>query len=89
MTLPERPRIVLETASVIMTVETLLESDCLSLSCRSQVQTDFAPASLVTVDIPLATRQRKVGITLRRDWLPTPVQSWFLDLVEQAAGASL
>ena len=79
-TLPQRPSIVLETASVPMVIATLTESDCLTLSSREQAALDFASLSLA--QWPLAPEQsgeRQVGITMRRNWLPTTVQYAFLE----------
>jgi DNA-binding transcriptional LysR family regulator len=84
-TLPRRPRIVLETASVAMMMATLVESDCLCLSSRLQAQTDFALSQLAILDVPVARSTRHVGITLRSNWLPTVVQQAFLARVEAVA----
>ncbi len=84
-TLPHRPRIVLETASVAMMMATLVESDCLCLSSRLQVETDFALSHLAILDVPFARSARHVGIALRSDWLPTHVQRALLAFLEEAA----
>ena len=84
-TLPHRPRIVLETASVAMMMATLAESDCLCLSSRLQAETDFALSHLATLDVPFARSARHVGMSLRSDWLPTLVQRAFLAFLEEAA----
>lgn len=84
-TLPRRPRIVLETASVAMMMATLGESDCLCLSSRFQVKTDFALSHLATLDVAFARTARQVGVTLRSNWLPTLVQQTLLKFVEEAA----
>jgi LysR family transcriptional regulator of gallate degradation len=84
-TLPYRPRIVLETASVAMMMATLVESDCLCLSSRLQAKTDFALSHFAILDVPFARSTRHVGITLRSTWLPTLVQRALLAFVEAAA----
>ncbi len=84
-TLPYRPRIVLETASVAMMMATLVESDCLCLSSRLQAKTDFALSHLAILDVPFARSARHVGITLRANWLPTLVQRTLLAFIEEAA----
>jgi LysR family transcriptional regulator of gallate degradation len=43
-TLPHRPAIMLETASVAMVIATLTQSDCLALSSRQQAALDFSGA---------------------------------------------
>jgi DNA-binding transcriptional LysR family regulator len=84
-TLPRRPRIVLETASVAMMMATLVESDCLCLSSRLQADTDFVLSHFAVLDVPFARAARHVGITLRSNWLPTLVQRTLLALLEDAA----
>jgi LysR family transcriptional regulator of gallate degradation len=80
--LPARPRIVLETSSVATMMATLAGSDCLSFCSRSQASADFAAADIAVLDIPLEPIARRVGVTIRSDWLPTTVQHVFLGLIE-------
>jgi DNA-binding transcriptional LysR family regulator len=80
--LPARPRIVLETSSVATMMATLAGSDCLSLCSRSQASADFAAADIAVLDIALEPTARRVGVTIRADWLPTTVQNAFLFLIE-------
>jgi hypothetical protein len=80
-TLPERPRVVLETNSVAMMIATLSESDCLSLSSPAQTRIDFVGARLAQLRVPFVSTPRPIGVTLRVDWLPTEVQRNFLDLL--------
>jgi len=80
--LPARPRIVLETSSVATMMATLAGSDCLSLCSRSQASADFAAADIAVLDIALEPTARRVGVTIRADWLPTTVQNAFLLLIE-------
>jgi DNA-binding transcriptional LysR family regulator len=81
--LPMRPRIVLETSSVATMMATLAGSDCLSLCSRSQASADFAAADVAVLDIPLEPTARRVGVTIRSDWLPTTVQNALLLLIEE------
>jgi DNA-binding transcriptional LysR family regulator len=89
-TLPSRPSLVLETNSVVMMIATLAESDCLTLSSREQAATDFATFELAQLPLEVAPIDRKVGITLRSNWLPTVVQHAFLEalMLEQAQRVS-
>lgn len=82
--LPRQPSIILETNSVVMMISTLVESDCLALSSRQQVAIDFANFDLARLPLDIAPANRRVGITLRANWLPTVVQHAFLEaLVEE------
>jgi LysR family transcriptional regulator, regulator for genes of the gallate degradation pathway len=72
--LPSQPRRVVETSSLPMILALLAESDCLTVLPRSQTQRSGLHA--LTVDT--LDSGRKVGVTTRTDWLPTPVQSEFI-----------
>lgn len=82
-TLPQRPPVVLETNSVVMMIATLVESDCLTLSSRQQAAVDFAGFDLAQLPLEVAPTDRRVGITLRSNWLPTVVQHAFLEALVQ------
>jgi LysR family transcriptional regulator, regulator for genes of the gallate degradation pathway len=77
--LPRRPTVVLETNSVAMMVATLSESDCLTLISQQQALRDFHGTELAQLSMTVAPGDRQVGISLRRNWLPTAVQGAFLD----------
>jgi DNA-binding transcriptional LysR family regulator len=88
-TLPRLPSLVLETNSVVMMIAALAESDCLTLISREQATMDFATFELAQLPLEVAPVDRKVGITLRSNWLPTVVQHAFLEalMLEQARQA--
>ncbi len=86
--LPQRPPVVLETNSVAMMITTLTESDCLTLSSRQQAAVDFANFALAQLPINVAPNDRKVGVTLRKNWLPTAVQHAFLEELAPVLKAS-
>lgn len=81
--LPERPRIVAETSSLAVMTALLMESDCLTLMSRAQATHEFVSIGVTTLPIGLLAAQRTVGVTMRRDWLPTVVQRRFLTLLRQ------
>ena len=76
--LPRRPHVVIETSSLAMTKAVLTESDCMTLLAQSQVDIEDGDHQLRTLQVQKASQQRIVGVTSRRDWLPTAVQSAFL-----------
>lgn len=85
-TLPQRPNIVLETNSVAMMVATLTESDCLTLISRHQALRDFHGEALAHLPLAVSPVERRVGITMRRNWLPTAVQAAFLEALPAEEG---
>jgi DNA-binding transcriptional LysR family regulator len=77
--LPRRPHVVMETSSLAMTKAILAESDCIALLAQSQVAVEDRDRQLRILRVERATPQRMVGFATRGDWLPTPVQTAFLD----------
>jgi LysR family transcriptional regulator, regulator for genes of the gallate degradation pathway len=77
-TLPARPRIWLDTSSPGSMTAAVEETDCITLVSRTQLLMDGAP-NLAILPVTVPDGGRTVGITQRRDWLPTPVQRAFVD----------
>ncbi len=84
-TLPKRPQIALETSSLMMMGAILAESRCVTLLSRSQVESETSPRSLAVLPVEVERVDRIVGITTRQDWLPTPIQALFIELLSQSA----
>src|SRR5215471_119609 len=76
-TLPSRPRIWLDTSSPGTMIAVMEETDCITVLSRTQLFTDGAP-NLEVLPVKFPDSGRKVGITRRRDWLPTPAQKSLL-----------
>jgi LysR family transcriptional regulator of gallate degradation len=66
----------------------LLKSDHLALLSLHQMRYDLEAGFLAALDYPLPASRRSVGLTLRRHFLPTRLQSEFLAAL-RAASASL
>jgi DNA-binding transcriptional LysR family regulator len=81
-TLPTRPRIWLDTSSPGTMMAVLAETDCITLISHTQLLMD-GPADLAVLPIEVSDGGRMVGITKRRDWLPTPVQRGFLQALTE------
>lgn len=75
---PQRPHVVMTTSSLAMIKAILVESDSLTLLARSQISMEEGDQSLRILKIEDTTPPRVVGVTTRQDWLPTPVQSAFI-----------
>jgi LysR family transcriptional regulator of gallate degradation len=77
-TLPQRPRVVVETSSLSMMMAMLEEDDCISLLSRSHIRYGNYRNDVVALNISTPEVARKVGFTTRADWLATRVQHAFI-----------
>ena len=81
------PVSLVETGSLVLTRDLLERSDHLAFVSSLQVAADVAAGRLTALGPqPLGT-ERPIGLTLRRDWQPTPAQSAMIDALHQAARA--
>lgn len=87
-TMPVRPRIWFETNSPATMLAVLAETDCIALISRMQVLTD-GPTDLTVLPFEIGDTQRVVGITRRRDWLPTAAQAGFVDALKKIPPATI
>ncbi len=83
--LPHRPRLALETNSPHATIALLRRTQALALLSRRQVA---AATGLVALPATPLGPARVIGLTTRRDWLPTPGQRAVLDALRAAFGAA-
>jgi LysR family transcriptional regulator of gallate degradation len=81
-----RPRIGIESSSLSTIFSVLQCSDRLTLISRHEIENDQRLLSLAIIpfvpDCPPSTK----GLSTRIDWLPTPIQRSFLDLLAARAG---
>jgi DNA-binding transcriptional LysR family regulator len=82
------PRSVVESSSLILMRELLVESDHLGCISRLQAEPEIKHGLLVRLDFPLPGTSRRIGITTRRGWEPTRAQSEFLTLLHRHAGVA-
>lgn len=85
------PRASIETSSLVLTRAIILESDRLSMLSRRQIAIEERENLLscipVTEDVRARLGTRTIGITMRENWLPSRLQSIFLDHVRMAASS--
>lgn len=74
-----------ETGSLNVIRGVLLKSDHLALLSAHQVRYDLEAGFLDMLTCDLPPSRRPVGITLRRHWLPTRIQSEFLAALKQGS----
>ncbi|MGH6861044.1 MAG: LysR family transcriptional regulator [Phyllobacterium sp.] len=76
-----RPRVGIETSSLSTIRSILMYSDRLTLVNRHEVETEERLKLLSVLNWTLNLPPMRKGITTRSDWLPTPIQSRFLNLL--------
>lgn len=79
------PHRLVETSSQMLIRELLRGSDFLTLISSHQIEHELQEGILEVLPYPLEHTHRPIGLTLRRDWRPTPLQSEFLDRLRAAA----
>ncbi|WP_176086249.1 LysR family transcriptional regulator [Martelella sp. HB161492] len=82
------PTRLIETRSVILMRELLAESDHLGCVSKRQAEAEIARGLMVALPFVLKNTERPIGLTLRRNFMPSAAQALFLDLLRQAARAS-
>lgn len=81
------PRSIVESGSLILMRELMLESEHLGCVSRLQADAETAKGLLAPLPFELAGTSRPIGLTTRLGWEPTPAQSEFLGLVRRRHGA--
>lgn len=79
------PKRLVETSSQILIRELLRGSDRLTMISSHQIEHELSLGILSRLPLLTANTRRPIGITLRKNWQATPSQSYFLDLLRQAA----
>ncbi|MFB9948785.1 LysR family transcriptional regulator [Rhizobium puerariae] len=75
------PRSIVETGSLILMRELLDASEHLGCTSRLQAEAEIARGLMRALPFDLSHTSRPIGVTLRKDWLPTVAQQAFLDLL--------
>lgn len=78
-------RVQLETNSLGTLASVISLSDRISLLPREYIQLEAHSNTLAVLDIEVPQPRRVVGLTLRRDWLPTGMQSEFLNQLRRVS----
>lgn len=84
----ELPDPALECNSLAAARAFLLESDRLMLLSAHQIHYEMAAGLLVALPHPSGHVMRPIGLTLRRNWRPTPVQERLLAVLRRVARAA-
>ncbi|WEX10765.1 LysR family transcriptional regulator [Chelativorans sp. AA-79] len=73
----------IECSSLVILRALLIKSDNLALLSRRQVKYEENLGMLVSLPIDLPETTRDIGVTTRRNWKPTVLQSTFLDILDE------
>lgn len=79
------PHRITESSSQILIRELLLDSDRLALISAHQMHRELSLGLLQVLPLPLEHTRRPIGLSLRKNWLPTPRQSFFIDLLKEVS----
>lgn len=80
-----RPVTIVETSSMALTRDLLLDGDRVTLLSRDQIMFEDRLDLLTVLDFPLPTSSRVIGSITRSDWLPTELQQSFLAILKGLA----
>jgi DNA-binding transcriptional LysR family regulator len=75
------PKNIVETGSLILMRELLDTSEHLGCTSRLQAEAEIARGLMQALPFDMSKTSRPIGVTLRRDWLPTAAQKTFLELL--------
>lgn len=79
------PHAAVETSSLVVIRAMLMESDKITLLSRHQIRFEEAGGLLAVLPVEIPNAARPIGLTVRKDWLPTTLQSEFVDIVRKLA----
>ncbi|MBP1844094.1 DNA-binding transcriptional LysR family regulator [Rhizobium petrolearium] len=75
------PKSIVESGSLILMRELLDTSEHLGCTSRLQAEAEIARGLMRALPFDLSYTSRPIGVTLRKDWLPTAAQQTFLELL--------
>jgi len=85
----EPPAAPIECNSLVAARALLLRSDRAMLLSAQQARHELAAGELIALPHPDGRVVRAIGLTLRRDWRPTPAQAELLDILRAVARSGL
>jgi DNA-binding transcriptional LysR family regulator len=75
------PKNIVETGSLILMRELLDTSEHLGCTSRLQAEAEIARGLMQALPFDMSKTSRPIGVTVRKDWLPTAAQRNFLELL--------
>ena len=77
----------IECSSLSILRALLVQSDRLALISRRQIMFEEQLGLLTALPMTLPETSRDIGVTIRRDWQPTPLQAAFLSILGEVASS--
>ena len=77
------PSRIVESGSQVLIRSLLLDSDRLTMISEHQIQPELDLGILQALNYSLEHADRPIGITMRRHWMPTKTQRYFIELLEE------
>jgi LysR family transcriptional regulator, regulator for genes of the gallate degradation pathway len=82
----EPPQVRIECGSMLIARGLMLNGTWLTLMSRDQIQLERTAGVLAEIEAPGEILRRRIVLTRRHDWRPTPVQAHLVDMAHQLAG---
>lgn len=79
------PESVVECGSILLMRELLVRSDLLGCISEQQAEAELEKGLLARLDVRIDWPARAIGLTVRRDWMPTRAQAQMLDCLRASA----
>ncbi|WP_180901448.1 LysR substrate-binding domain-containing protein [Martelella soudanensis] len=79
----------IECSSLVILRALLIKSDSLTLLSRQQIKYEESLGMLTALPMALPETTRSIGVTTRRNWKPTALQSRFLDILDDLVAGEL
>jgi LysR family transcriptional regulator, regulator for genes of the gallate degradation pathway len=83
----EPPKLRIECGSVLITRGLMLQGDWLTLMSRDQFLIERKAGVLVELWAPGKVLRRRIALTRREDWQPTPLHADFMEMAHRLAKA--
>lgn len=80
-----KPPICVETSSLVTIRALLMESEKLTLLSRHQIRFEESAGMLITLPVTLPAAERPIGLTVRKDWVPTDLQKEFISRLRETS----
>ena len=82
----EPPKVRIECGSMLIARGLMFNGDWLTLMSRDQVLFEQTAGALAEIEAPGEILRRRIVLTRRRDWRPTPLQAHLVDMAHRLAG---
>jgi DNA-binding transcriptional LysR family regulator len=81
----DSPEVRIECGSMLIARGLMLKGEWLTLLSRDQIQLERTAGLLAEIEAPGEVLRRRIVLTRRHDWRPTPLQAHLVDMAHQLA----